>query len=105
MRIDKTYSSSPWNGRRTTSVAIPKTDANESPHDAHPAAIRDRTPAPNVTCSPPRSFKNFSLRSTNSRFIPNRSDIIIIRIVSLKPRIEKEPVKRSTDIQSFAGMG
>ena len=84
---------------------MPNTEANERPHDAHPAAIRDRTPAPNVTCRPPRSFKNFNFRSTSSRFTPNKSAIRIIRSVSLIPKMEKEPVKRSTDIQSFARRG
>ena len=75
-----------------TRAATPRTEANDRPQEAHPAATKDKIPAPKVICSPPLEFKNLNLRSTSSRFTPKRKDMRVISIVFNVPRIENEPM-------------
>lgn len=68
------YSSIPPNGRIAITPPSPKSEINESPHEAHPVATSVISPVPNVSLRLPCRARNLILRSTSARLVPKRSE-------------------------------
>jgi len=75
-----------------SAAEIPISDANDSPHDAHPAANTEMIPVPNMIRRFPLLLSILNLLITSVIFIPNRTPIRIRSIISRLDVAENVPI-------------
>ncbi len=103
--IERIYNSIPPKGSRVITAEIPIIEANESPHEAQPAATNERIPVPVSIRILPRFFSMENLFKIRVRFIPNKIPIIDTIIKSIMLIACNEPKKINAMIFSFAKIG